>query len=369
MTERAERPKKSALPMDARARTASRALFAVVLVLLSLWVAQDFLAPIGWAAVIAIATWPLYLRFAQRLARPQGSVVSPMVFTMLVGLILFLPIALAAHRASQEVQAIGLSVSHYRQHGIPVPEWAPKVPVVGNHVAQWWRINLSDAKVITEWIGVADGKNDAAMTRTLGAEILHRVFHFIVVLIALFGFLKNGAWVANRILDTADRLLGDPGERLASKMVDAIRGTVNGTALIAVVEGALIGAAYFAAGVPHALLFTLLTMAFAMVPFGAWAVFSSASLLLVFEGGSAFAAASVFVFGTVVILIGDLFIWAALVGSAARLPFLIALIGIFGGLQAFGLIGLFLGPVILAALLTVWREWLMPRPVMGGQNH
>ena len=56
-----------------------------------------------------------------------------------------------------------------------------------------------------------------------------------------------------------------------------------------------------------------------------------------------------------------MFIWAALVGSAARLPFLVALIGIFGGLQAFGLIGLFLGPVILAALLTVWREWLMMR--------
>ena len=145
-------------------------------------------------------------------------------------------------------------------------------------------------------------------------------------------------------------------------MVETIRGTVNGTILIAVVEGALIGVVYFIAGVPHALLFTLLTMAFAMVPFGAWAMFTSASILLLLQGGSALAAASVFVVGAVVMIVGDLFVWAALVGGAARLPFLLALIGIFGGLQAFGLIGLFLGPVILAALLTVWKEWLMPVP-------
>ena len=362
MTDREARSKKSALPMDARARNVSRATLAVVLVMLSLWVAREFLASVGWAAVIAVTAWPLYEQFAKRLGRSSRSAVAPLVFTLLVGVVLFLPVGLAAHRASQDIQAVSLSVSHYRQHGIPMPEWLPNTPVIGTAVAQWWKNNLSDSRVITEWIGSPDVKNDAAMTRTLGVEFLYRFFHFMVVLIALFGFLKNGAWIANRILDTADRLLGDPGERLASRMVDTIRGTVNGTILIAVVEGALIGVAYFAAGVPHAVLFTLLTMAFAMVPFGAWAVFTSASVLLLLQGGSAGAAASVFVVGAAVMVIGDLFVWAALVGGASRLPFLLALIGIFGGLQTFGLIGLFLGPVILAALLTVWKEWLMPRP-------
>ena len=358
------RSKKSALPMDARARNASRAILALVLVMLSLWVARDFLASVGWAAVIAVTAWPLYVQFDKRLlGRSSGSAVAPLVFTLLVGVVLFLPVGLAAHRASQDIQAVSLSVSHYRQHGIPVPDWLPNAPVIGTAVAQWWKNNLSDSRVITEWIGSPDVKNDAAMTRTLGVEFLSRFFHFMVVLIALFGFLKNGAWIAKRILDTADRLLGDPGEQLASRMVDTIRGTVNGTILLAVVEGALIGVVYFAAGVPHAVLFTLLTMAFAMVPFGAWAVFISASLLLLFQGGTAAAAATVFIVGAAVMVIGDLFVWAAIVGGASRLPFLLALIGIFGGLQTFGLIGLFLGPVILAALLTVWKEWLMPRPV------
>ena len=83
-------------------------------------------------------------------------------------------------------------------------------------------------------------------------------------------------------------------------MTDTIRGTVNGTVLIAVVEGSLIGIGYLVTGVPHALLLTFLTMAFAMVPLGAWAVFSSASVLLLLQGGSALAAVGVFVFGAVV---------------------------------------------------------------------
>jgi predicted PurR-regulated permease PerM len=98
-----------------------------------------------------------------------------------------------------------------------------------------------------------------------------------------------------------------------------------------------------------------------MLPLGAWVAFSAAPLLLLVSG-SALAAAGVFGWGAAVMVIGDHLVWPALVGGAARLPFLLALIGIFGGLQTFGLLGLF-GPVIMAALITVWREWLMPEPV------
>jgi predicted PurR-regulated permease PerM len=146
-------------------------------------------------------------------------------------------------------------------------------------------------------------------------------------------------------------------------LVEAIRGTVFGTVVVAVIEGTLIGAAYFVAGVSNPLLFGILTAAFAMLPLGAWLVFTAASLLLLAQGGSGLAAASVFAFGAAVMIAGDTFLWPTLVGNAARLPFLLALIGIFGGVQFFGLLGLFAGPVVMAALLVVWREWLMRREV------
>ena len=144
-------------------------------------------------------------------------------------------------------------------------------------------------------------------------------------------------------------------------MADAARGTVTGTVVIAVAEGLLIGAAYVMAGVPNPMLYTLLTIGFAMIPLGAWVAFCTAALLLVFKGGSGLAAVAVVVWGAAVMLVGDYLVWPSLVGGAARLPFLLALVGIFGGLQSFGLIGLFLGPIIMAALMTVWREWLMHR--------
>jgi predicted PurR-regulated permease PerM len=96
-----------------------------------------------------------------------------------------------------------------------------------------------------------------------------------------------------------------------------------------------------------------------MLPFGAWAVFSIAAAALLVSGGSVAAAVILFGWGVIVMLCGDHFVWPKLVGGAARLPFLFAFIGIFGGLASFGLMGLFLGPVIMALLLTVWREWVL----------
>ena len=81
-----------------------------------------------------------------------------------------------------------------------------------------------------------------------------------------------------------------------------------------------------------------------------------------FVGGSGLAAAAVFVWGSIVMLAGDHFVWPTLVSGSARLPFLLVFVGIFGGLAAFGLIGLFVGPVIMAALLAMWREWIFRPP-------
>ena len=314
--ERSKRAK-APLPTDARTRNASRLTLALILFALSLWVAWDFLAPIGWA-VVALTTWPIYLRFSSVVAGGRDATLAPLLFTLITGIVLFVPILLTVHQVAQDGAALAGSLNHYRSNGIPVPAWMEQVPVLGQHVARWRSVNLANAKAAAEWLGSPDTKDGAAMTRTLGGEVLHRTFLFVVAMIALFVLLRNGAWIATRMFETADRLLGDPGERLASKMADAVRGTVGGTVLVAVLEGVLIGAAYVVAGVPNAMLLMVLTMAFAMLPLGAWAVFTLASVLLVLQGGSVLAAAGVFGFGAVVMLIGDTFVWPKIVGDAAR---------------------------------------------------
>jgi predicted PurR-regulated permease PerM len=354
---------KEPLPMRAPARTVARTVLTLTLVLLAIWVAFDFLPALGWAAILAITIWPLYARFAALLSDRRSPVIAPLVFTLLTGVVLFVPIALAIHQMARESEDVVRWITQLRDTGIAVPDWVAQLPIAGEHAVQWWRANLADPRGASTWFPNAE--TAAEWTKALSGQILHRIFMFLIALIALFALLRNGLWIGRRVLDTADRLLGDPGERLASKMVDAVRGTVNGTVVVAVAEGLLIGIGYVAAGVPNPLLFTLLTMAFAMLPLGAWVAFTAAALLLVFKGGSGWAAAGVFGWGATVMLVGDYFIWPTLVGRAARLPFLLALVGIFGGLQTFGLLGLFLGPVIMAAVLTIWREWLVTGGLTG----
>jgi len=300
----------------------------------------------------------LYARFVRT---DQPSALASFVFTTLVGLTLILPIALATYHTAQQSDVLFAWIKQSQDNGIAVPEWVSRLPVAADALQQWWRENLADPKSATGWLQSLNADKAAEILKAFGGQLLHRSFMFFVSLLALFILLRNGRWIAQRCLETADRIFGDPGEGLAGKIADAIRGTVNGTIVVAVGEGILIGLGYLVADVPNPLLFIVLTTAFAMLPFGAWAAFTAAALTLGISGGEPWMAVAVFAWGALVMLAGDNFVWPTLVGGAARLPFLFAFVGIFGGLTTFGLLGLFLGPVIMAALLTVWREWVMPR--------
>jgi predicted PurR-regulated permease PerM len=347
------------LPLNSQARTVARTLLTFALVGLALWVAGDFLPALGWAAILAIGLWPLYLRCASFLGKRQSPIAAPLIFTLFAALIIFLPVALATQQLALQGNAFFSWVAKARESGIAVPGWVAQLPVAAEGTQQLWAQNLSDPKAATDLFSKVNVDRAMEWIGTLGSQLLHRAVMFLVCLIALFVFLRHGAWISARLLDTADRILGDPGERLASKMAEAVQGTINGTVLVAVVEGLLIGAGYVLAGVPSPALFTLLTIAFAMVPFGAWAAFTAGALALLLSDGSLLAALGVVGWGAAVMLLGDHFVWPSLVGNAARLPFLLAFVGVFGGLQVFGLIGLVLGPVIMASVLTIWREWLV----------
>jgi len=347
------------LPLHAGARLTARVALAIALVGIGLWTAAEFLPALIWATILAVTLWPFYVRIAARLSGGP-STLSALLFTVLVGLTLFLPLALVAYAIAQQSDVVAAWITQSREGGIQVPEWVVRLPIAADTVQQWWHENLAKPQGARAWLQSLNADKAGDLITTFGGQLLHRLFMFFVALMALFAFLRNGDMLAQRFAVSADRIFGDPGEGLVEKIVDATRGTVNGTVIVAIVEGLLIGIGYLLAGVPNPILFTVVTIAFAMLPFGAWAAFSAAALTLLIGGGSGFAAFAVFAWGAVVMLAGDNVVWPKLVGGAARLPFLLAFVGIFGGLASFGLVGLFLGPVVMAALLTVWREWVMP---------
>jgi predicted PurR-regulated permease PerM len=350
------------LPLGPGARMNARVVFALILVGLALWTAWSFLPPLIWATILAVALWPLYLSFAGRfMSGPSAA--AAFVFTVLVALILITPISLAVYTVAQQSDMLIDWMKRAREGGIEVPDWVARLPIAAESTQQWWRANLSDPKAATAWLKSFNVDNVSDLFTTLGGQLIHRLFLLFFSLLALFALLSRGRAVASRVLETSDRLFGEAGEGLVEKMVGATRATVNGTVLVAVGEGLAIGASYFVAGVPNALTFLIFTTAFAMIPFGAWLVFTIAAIMTLSGGGSGIAAAGVFLWGSFVMLAGDHFVWPTLVSGSARLPFLLAFVGIFGGMAAFGLIGLFVGPVIMAALLAMWREWIFrPKP-------
>jgi predicted PurR-regulated permease PerM len=131
---------------------------------------------------------------------------------------------------------------------------------------------------------------------------------------------------------------------------------VDGLVLVGLGEGFVLGIGYVVAGVPHPTLFGLFTAIAAMVPFGAPLVFGIAALVLLVQDLLA-GAIAILVLGFIVTFVADHFVRPVLIGGATRLPFLWVLLGILGGVETWGLVGLFLGPAIMAALMLLWREW------------
>ncbi len=179
---------------------------------------------------------------------------------------------------------------------------------------------------------------------------------FGFTLLTLFFLFRDGPALAAQGLSAARRLFGPRGERVARQMAASVHGTVDGLVLVGLGEGFLLGLVYYFAGVPHPVLLGAFTALAAMIPFGAPVAFGLAALLAAAQGGVT-AAIVVAVAGLVVTFVADHFVRPVLIGGATRLPFLWVLLGILGGVESFGLLGLFLGPAVMAALVLLWREY------------
>ena len=337
----------------------ARTVLAAALVLLGLWILHRYLAALAWAAVLAIALWPLYRRLVGALGEHGQRILTPLILTLSIGLVFIVPFVYAAVEVARETHVFVQYLVDARHNGIPVPEWVTQLPGIGFPLEEWWRSNLSDPKAAEELLGRIYARVPAESAREVGGEIIHRLILFAFTLLTLFFLFRNGTALSGRLIELSDRLLGAQGERIGRHMIHAVLGTVNGLVLVGLGEGVLLGVAYIIAGLPHPVSIAVLTGILAVIPFGAPVVFGAAALYLAAVGSTA-AAAAVFGFGVAVVFVADHFVRPVLIGGAVRLPFLWVLLGILGGLETFGILGLFLGPAVMAALISLWREWTEP---------
>jgi predicted PurR-regulated permease PerM len=345
----------SARPLTSRAQAIARGIFAGALVALGVWLLWSFMPALAWAAIISIATWPLYQRLKARFHQRFRRVALPAAFTVMIGLVFVVPLAFFGILASREAQSVFAWIEAVRRNGLPVPDWAQGLPWVGSSVANWWHENLErpdDAAALVKGINHRD---IVAFSESFGGHIGHIALTFTVTLLTLFFLFKDGEALSCALESLSTRLFGPRGKPLGLQIVSSIHGTVDGLVFVGIGEGLLLTIAYYVAGVPQAAWLGVATAIGAIIPFGAFVMFSIASLLLIHKG-SLIAATVIFLFGLVVLTIADHLIRPIVIGNATRLPFLLVLLGILGGVETCGLLGLFLGPVIMTVLVDLWRE-------------
>lgn len=333
----------------------ARMVLAAGVVLAGLWILHDFLPALAWAGVLSIALWPLYRRVQQVFPGRIGRVAAPLLMTSAVAIVFAAPLILLGVAVAHETRLIFPMIAAARHHGIEVPNVLAELPIVGSSIADWWNANLADPATAEELFGRVN-RFAAESAREHSGEVIRRFVTFLFTLLTLFFLFRDGGVLVKQLRDLSDRVVGERGERIGRHIIAAVHGTVVGLVLVGLAEGVLLGIVYIAVGLPYPASVGAATGVFAVIPFGAPLIYTVASLYML-SVGKTLAAIVIFAAGSVVVFVADHFVRPVLIGGSARLPFLWVLLGLLGGLETLGFIGLFLGPATMAALIALWREW------------
>ena len=335
----------------------ARFIGGLFLLLLGGWVLHSFLALLVWAVVLAVSTWPVYQRLLASNELHGKMTWVAFGLTLLLGVIVLAPVGYGLSRLLQEGQALGRLLTDAQSMGIPPPAWLENLPIIGDWSTAYWMTVLGSSDAANEslhWLGTGGA---VTYTKDFAGQLVHRFFGFLTILLVLLFVYQHGDSLGRQVLASSRKLFGEKGFRYTVNATTAVRATVNGMMLIGVGKGLLLGAAYAFVGLSNPAILGALTGVFAMIPFAAKLIFGACSLVLVVQGHIA-EGGGLFVYGMILTLIADNYVRPALIGGAVKLPFIWTLLGIFGGMETFGLLGLFLGPTLMAVLMSIWRDWI-----------
>ncbi|MDX3926547.1 MAG: AI-2E family transporter [Shinella sp.] len=337
----------------------SAARWLLVLVILAgIYFFYGFIVPVLAALVIAFASWPLYSRLRDSVGGSRTIAAS--IAIVLILSFIVVPILFAVSYAFDEVRDwIGWAVE-MNKSGASTPAWIAALPVVGGWLDMQWTRFLAHPGGIGEITQIISGANIANIYRVVlaaGGAAFHLLLTLLFMMIALFFIYRDGESFAAQVDRLGERILPMRWERISRIVPATISSTVTGMTVIAIGEGIVLGVAYWIAGVPSAVTLGALTGLMALFPGGAPVSFTLVSIYLI-SSGSPFAGLALFIWGSVELFIVDKTLRPKLVGGPIKLPFLPTFFGLIGGVKTMGFLGLFIGPVLMALLVAIWREWM-----------
>ena len=332
-------------------------LFGLIFILfyLSFQVLKYFIVPVLWAAIIAYITWPLY-HSVQKLCGPRPTLSATLMISMVV-LVVGIPLTFAIFMLQHEGRNLFYELQRQVFSGhLDVPQFIRDLPIIGKEVTRTLKeINTDPNSIVQNVSGWFQSHLNYG--RLVLSEISKNIFKLCFAVMSLFFFYRDGQTILNQVSKALEMVIGPRIHHYLDTISETTRAVVYGVGLTAIAQALLAGLSYFVAGVPNPMVLTIVTFIFALIPFGPPVAYSAVSLWL-FSQGQTIEAIGVMVWGVCMVSTADNVIRPLVISGATQIPFLLIMFGVLGGLASFGMVGLFVGPVILAVLLAIWREWL-----------
>jgi predicted PurR-regulated permease PerM len=332
---------------------------AVVLLAIGCFlIIQPFLGAIIFAAVLCFSTWPLFVTLRERIG--GRSWLASLIFVLILIVALALPIALAAQsmvvHSSQAVDAFRSFLD--RKESFALPSFITGIPMLGPWLDELVRNLLQSsgadlAAYARQYLEPARG-----MLLGLGKAAGQGLIQVLIALFVAFFFYREGDRLRTLLLEGMIRLAGEEkGLALTGTIRDSVKGVVYGLIGTALAQAVVALIGFWIAGVPGALILAALTFVLSLIPMGPVLIWGGAAAWLYFQGQDGWALFMV-IYGVAVISSVDNFVKPILMSRAGNLSMLLVVLGVFGGAVAFGFIGLFVGPALLAIAWDLTKAWL-----------
>ncbi len=327
---------------------------SILLAIGCLLILSPFVSAILWALILALATWPALGWLERRLKIRRTA--AALLMTLFFLLAFVAPLAMVSWNLADNARDLLDSARTMIDKGPPAPPaWIAKIPLGGLWVEKRWNELLADRPqmIANAQQLLSPAKN---ILITSGAYLGQAVFHFLLSLLVLFFIYRDGESFFKRIQVGASKIVGERSHKLLRVAGDTLQSAIYGIVGTAFAQGVLAGIGFWIAGVPTPLLLAAFTFVLSPVPVGPPLLWGGAALWL-FYGGSGTWAIFMLLWGILVVSSVDNFLKPYLMSRGSNLPLVLILLGVMGGALAFGALGVFLGPALLAVAYTVLGEW------------
>lgn len=328
------------------------------------WVMMPFLGPLLWAGMIVIATWPILVGVQARLGGRRAAAVAVMTVALLLGLVVPLYVGIATVVQHSE-QLAALAGALRSPHLPPPPGWVESLPIAGERVAEAWRKLAKDPESLSAWLAPYLGGAVRWFASKAGSVGTTFIDFLLTVLIAAILY-SRGEGAAAGIQRFFRRLAGESGESAVKLAARAVRAVALGVIVTAIAQTAMSGAGLAVVGIPAATLLSAVVFMLCIAQIGPLPVMIPAVGWLFWTGSTFWASA--LLLWTILISAVDNVLRPLLIRRGADLPLLLIFAGVIGGLIGFGIIGLFVGPVVLAVTYTLVGAWSAGHPLTGAMT-